>query len=321
MKQIINYIIQHNKDINKKFYIFIICFLSVCIIINYKIDFENKYLDKSLGTNLSYLYHFLFFSFAYYTTAIAIFIFNNKTHYLKKTSFWVMSALFIFIISLSSGYYNYSFLNLFNSKEKYFIYKILVNLKRFVLFLIPLLIIHFAFYKKEKSFYGLTLHKFNIKPYFIMLLFVLPLIIAASFFPSFTKVYPTFKSWLVAGIFNLETWQTQLIYEFFYGIDFIFVELIFRGALVIGMVKIIGKEAIIPMAVCYCFFHFGKPVGEAISSAFGGYILGVIAYYYRSILGGCIIHIGVAYSMEFCAFLQRIKLIDLFNNETKTIFF
>jgi hypothetical protein len=94
------------------------------------------------------------------------------------------------------------------------------------------------------------------------------------------------------------------IYEFIYGFDFIFVELVFRGALVIGMASILGKDAILPMVSVYCFLHFGKPAGEAISSIFGGYILGVIAYYSRSIVGGCIIHIGVAFSMEIVALIQ-----------------
>jgi hypothetical protein len=52
--------------------------------------------------------------------------------------------------------------------------------------------------------------------------------------------------------------------------------------------------------------HFGKPMGEAVSSIFGGFILGVIALYSRSILGGVIIHLGVAWLMEFTAWCQHI---------------
>jgi len=51
--------------------------------------------------------------------------------------------------------------------------------------------------------------------------------------------------------------------------------------------------------------HFGKPIGEAISSIFGGYVLGVIALNTKSIVGGSIVHIGVAWLMELFAYLQH----------------
>jgi hypothetical protein len=60
------------------------------------------------------------------------------------------------------------------------------------------------------------------------------------------------------------------------------------------------------MISVYCFLHFGKPMGEAISSIFGGYILGVIAYNTKSISGGIIVHMGVAWMMDFFAYLQHI---------------
>jgi hypothetical protein len=57
--------------------------------------------------------------------------------------------------------------------------------------------------------------------------------------------------------------------------------------------------------VLYCTLHFGKPMGEAVSSVFGGYILGVVAYETRSIWGGVIVHIGIAWMMEIIAFAQK----------------
>ena len=58
------------------------------------------------------------------------------------------------------------------------------------------------------------------------------------------------------------------------------------------------------MITVYCFLHFGKPMGEAISSIFGGYILGILAYESRNIYGGLIAHLGVAWGMEYLAYLQ-----------------
>jgi hypothetical protein len=58
------------------------------------------------------------------------------------------------------------------------------------------------------------------------------------------------------------------------------------------------------MVVVYAFLHFGKPAGETISSIFGGYILGILAFQSRNIFGGLIAHLGVAWGMEYFAYLQ-----------------
>ncbi|CAN5226073.1 hypothetical protein BH23BAC1_BH23BAC1_38320 [soil metagenome] len=59
------------------------------------------------------------------------------------------------------------------------------------------------------------------------------------------------------------------------------------------------------MVVLYAFYHFGKPPGETIGSIFGGYILGVIAMYTRSVMGGVLLHVGIAWLMDGFAFLQK----------------
>ena len=100
-------------------------------------------------------------------------------------------------------------------------------------------------------------------------------------------------------------WVPAMIYELAYGWNFLTVELTFRGFMIIGLASVMGRNVVIPMVVTYCFYHFGKPAGEAMSSIVGGYILGVIALESRSIFGGVLIHVGVAWLMEFFAWLQR----------------
>ena len=97
----------------------------------------------------------------------------------------------------------------------------------------------------------------------------------------------------------------MMIFEFIYGADFFNVELLFRGFFVVGIAQVLGKHAIMPTVVIYCYLHFGKPVGEAISSILGGYILGIIAFYTRSLLGGVTIHIGIAWLMEAVAYFVK----------------
>jgi hypothetical protein len=60
------------------------------------------------------------------------------------------------------------------------------------------------------------------------------------------------------------------------------------------------------MAVFYCAIHFGKPMAECISSFFGGIILGVITYNTRTIWGGVIVHLGIAWLMEIGGCLGNI---------------
>jgi hypothetical protein len=46
-------------------------------------------------------------------------------------------------------------------------------------------------------------------------------------------------------------------------------------------------------------------MAECISSAFGGYIIGAFAFYSKRIWGGVALHVALAWSMEFFAWLQK----------------
>ena len=75
------------------------------------------------------------------------------------------------------------------------------------------------------------------------------------------------------------------------------------GFLILAFIKWAGKDAILPMACFYCTIHFGKPLGECISSYFGGIILGVVVYHTRSIYGGLLVHLGIAWLMELGGYI------------------
>lgn len=136
-----------------------------------------------------------------------------------------------------------------------------------------------------------------------MLLIMLPFITVASTQADFLEVYPKLKS--VANIYNDSniTWWHKMLFELSYGSDFIGIELFFRGFLILGFAKWVGKDAILPMACFYCTIHFGKPMGECISSYFGGIILGIVVYNTRSILGGLLVHLGIAWLMELGGYI------------------
>ena len=314
MKDIVKYLKTHiREDFNTTIYIYTAAFLTLFITLNYTIGFERPLVIRNYGTWLGHLNSFLFYAFAYYAIAIPKFIIEKKTEYLKNSEFWIKSIIFIALIGISGSlveHKKYILSSIQNSSDLYFFIKILNNSTKMFIYVIPLLLVKYFYDKKDKNLYGLTFKGFNWKPYFTMLLIMLPLIIWASFQADFLRTYPTINPNRIYNVFGWNNWILVTIYEFIYGFDFIFVELVFRGALVIGLARIIGKDAILPMVSMYAFLHFGKPLGETLGSIFGGYILGVIALHSKNILGGCVIHIGVALLMEIAAFVQIFLLMN-----------
>jgi hypothetical protein len=308
LKKLINYIVSFIKeDFDPWIYGLAFVFLIASISFNYTVSFEKKILEHYYRDPMGIVYYFLFYAFAYYIIAVPKLYFEKSGNVLLNKKFWMKSLILMILLSLVAGFGVIDrWTNLFNGFEKFYISKITANLRFLIVFVIPLFIVWKAMDKNTKSFYGFTLKNFDIKPYFIMLLLMVPLIAAASTQPDFMVTYPKFKLWFPQGdIFGLNKLQMTGIYEFTYGLNFVALELFFRGALVIGMVAIMGRNAVLPMAVLYCTLHFGKPMAECISSFFGGYLLGVIALYTRSIFGGCIVHMGIAFLMEIAALLQH----------------
>jgi Type II CAAX prenyl endopeptidase Rce1-like len=150
---------------------------------------------------------------------------------------------------------------------------------------------------------GLTTKGFDARPYFLLLLLLVPIVALAATRPDFLQFYPKVKNLAFINGYTTPVWPWKLGYELSYGLDFLSIELFFRGLLVVGLIRYAGEQAILPMAAFYCTIHFGKPLGECITSFFGGLALGVLAYRTRSILGGLIVHLGLAWMMELFGWL------------------
>jgi hypothetical protein len=153
---------------------------------------------------------------------------------------------------------------------------------------------------------GLTRRNNSLAPYFLLLLTLLPLIALAATQQDFQQVYPKLNNLAFLDGVAHPAWPWKLLYELSYGLDFLGIELFFRGVLVIAILRFAGTDAILPMAAFYCTIHFGKPLAECITSFFGGLILGVLAARTRSILGGLIIHLGLAWSMELAGWIAHL---------------
>jgi len=156
-----------------------------------------------------------------------------------------------------------------------------------------------------KTLFGLQWYGISTKPYWLMLLLMVPLVAAAATQPDFLHTYPKLQNIGYMQDAPQAVWY-NLLFELSYGSDFFTIELFFRGFLVLGLLQWAGRDAILPMACFYCTIHFGKPMGECISSFFGGLLLGTITYHTRSILGGLMVHVGIAWLMEVGGYLGHL---------------
>lgn len=71
-------------------------------------------------------------------------------------------------------------------------------------------------------------------------------------------------------------------------------EFLFRGWLLFGYARKFGPEAIWLQAVPFALAHLGKPEIETLSTIFGGFVFGWIAYRTRSFLYPFVIHFFVS---------------------------
>ncbi len=309
MRKIVQFLIEFiKKDFNAGYYITVVLILGSGIAFNYGFQFKKTHLDAYYGTMEHFFRFLLFFSATYF---LILFVqaawkkdfsaFKNKTYMIK-----IAVALIILAFDSSSRHIFQWITETFEISlplRRWFFY-LFTSIHQFINLGVLIVILKYVFDRYEDSIYGLTLKNFNVKPYFLMLLFMLPLIAWASFQQDFLRNYPIYKDNFTLLANYIEPWKAAASFEISYAFRFVAVELFFRGFLIIGMVKLIGEKAIIPMVVLYSFWHFGKPMAESIGAAFGGLILGVIAMRTGSIFGGIIVHIGVAMMMEAGAYAQ-----------------
>lgn len=308
MKYLLSLIKEHTKqDFNIFYYLSLFFFTTLLLSLNYYFDLENSWIDRETGNPISIVLYFLLYGFGYYSACLIVSYFKPDTRFWSEGKFWLFSIFGLSVLSIDSGFpFLHSIISSFNQSYQAYswLYKIGNNSISLVVVVAPLYLFYRFIDTEKNGFYGLFKQS-SIKPYLVLLLIIAPVIMLAAFQKSFTEYYPIYKPNSIAELWHWPSFMPALVFEFFYGADFLPVELLFRGFFVIGMAQLLGKDSIMPMVVVYCFLHFGKPAGEAVSSIFGGYILGVIALYTRSIWGGIIIHVGVAWIMELTAYVAR----------------
>ncbi len=142
----------------------------------------------------------------------------------------------------------------------------------------------------------------SLSSYTLFIVLMLPLLLWASLQTDFSAMYPRAK--IIDETLGAAAKPIHYFaFETAYVADFISIELFFRGFLIAALGKLLGKQCILPIALFYFSIHLGKPMFEAISSFFGGMILGTISYYSKSIWGGWLVHVSIAMLMELFGYL------------------
>ena len=311
MKRFIGYFREfHREYFSLKAYSLGLLFMGALIALNYSIDLEDSIIDSYRGS----LWHTVLFiaihAFAWFVVFF-IFQYAGKKKVVMSKEAWLKLSLGFLIVGLDrSFYYHKGILESLSTPETYrYIARVAHNLLPIITVMAPLFIIRFVFDQDSgEGLYGLRFRHTNISAYWVMLALMVPVVYAASLTQDFIDYYPVYKrsgGALFASAMGIPELWAKIAFEVAYLMNFIFVELLFRGFLIIGLSRLLGGNAVFAMAATYCVYHFGKPMGETISSIFGGYILGVIALYSRNIYGGVFIHGGIALLMEVFAMLQQ----------------
>ncbi|MEO1255044.1 MAG: CPBP family intramembrane glutamic endopeptidase [Bacteroidota bacterium] len=314
MKKVLRYLKdyqQHHFD--WKLYIVVLLFTTLCIVLNYRFDFEDSVIDSYSGQPIKWLWMFLFHGVPFFIVCLIIYAFDKKRDWLKSKNYWIKFVIGFGLLALDRSFYGFDdWVRTLPRMEYYFVIRCVHWASSLILVVIPMMVLYPFLEKDEpRNFYGMSWQKFDAKPYLIMLGVSAIFLGIGSFIGDIQEFYPRYRGSGASHYMKVnpdvhEGWLVA-IYELCYGSNFISVELIFRGFLIFAFTRTLGGYAVLPMVVTYAFLHFGKPLGETVSSIFGGYILGIISLYSRNIWGGIFIHLGVAWLMELFGWLQSLK--------------
>lgn len=314
MRQIWSYLVKYlQTHFHGGLYLSVALFMAACTYLNYTFDFEDSIVDSYYRTLWHWWYMTQFMAFPFLVICCLLYVFDVNRTWVKSQEFWLLFLFGFTLLGFSRTlYFHYDLIDHLEVIDYRFARKVLWRGKSFFTIFIPIMLFYYCYERPRdegRNWYGLTFRHTDFRPYGILLLVIVVGIGLASFLSDLSTYYPRYLysgGVRFADNHGLSGWIPMIIYEGVYGANFLNVELFFRGFLVIGFTRVLGGHAVLAMAGSYAFLHFGKPMTEAISSIFGGYLIGILAFYSQRIWGGVILHVALAWSMEFFAWLQRL---------------
>jgi hypothetical protein len=304
MQLILGYLREYVRGLSTKLWLLVTLLMALLIYFNYTAGIERTIMGQDTLPRLAGFFCLYLFVFG---SAWLLNFFLNKHASPPPFTFYLLllAAPLIFAIKVSADdIARWLTSSLATPWNKYWYMTLNWPLKCLLVGILVTLV--WRVFKYDGPIAGMQLKGFAIKPYFLLLLMMVPLIGLAGTQADFLHTYP--KVQRIAFIDDQVTtsWPWKFLYELSYGIDFLTIEFFFRGFLVLAFMRYGGKDVILPMAAFYCCIHFGKPLFECITSYFGGIILGVVVYHTRSIWGGLIVHLGIAWLMELAGYLGNL---------------
>lgn len=304
MNHIFQSIKNYIAELDKRVLIQVSLLMGLLILLNYTVGIEPRI--SGLGSFPIrivgfFLLYFFVFAFGYWTQFL-----YGKLTWTLDSKFFILLILgpLLFAVKISWQELDLDFLQINSSSLKKY-WQITLEWPLKCLCLLIAIFGIWKYFKVEGPVGGIGLKQINLKPYFLLLLFMVPLIAFAATQSDFLQVYPKLKKIDFLEGTELNSWWKKIVFELSYGTDFLSIEFFFRGFLILAFIQYAGKDAILPMAAFYCSIHFGKPLLECVSSYFGGMILGVLVFHSRTIWGGLLVHLGIAWLMELAGVIAK----------------
>ena len=232
MKKILEYIrLFYHEEFRPLYFIYIGLLLSAVIVLNYSLDFERVYIQHDNRLVMTGLYWLL------YAIPLALALlgrvwFNGESEILRNGRLWALCAFAIVPIALDAST-NLRFHDLVKNFGVHlhislWVAKCLNNFIEFLILFIPAGIYWYYADRREMPLYGFTRKNFDVWPYFVMLLFMAPLILWASFQGDFLASYPRYRTTYAAHYLQVNPLWPILTFEFVYGLAFVSVEFFYR---------------------------------------------------------------------------------------------
>ncbi|MCI0752030.1 MAG: hypothetical protein L0Y35_09340 [Flammeovirgaceae bacterium] len=168
---------QVTEEFKPWYFVSILLFLSTCLFINYQLDFEDSIIDSYQHFYQAFFY-FLTYCFGYYGTVFIYLRFYPEKKSIISGPFWIKSIFILALHSLdrSQPYLNQLTKSIVEPPVLFWIDKVVFRASSLLFVIVPIL---GFYYLKEKDglYYGLHSKKFDFKPYLLLLLLMIPLII------------------------------------------------------------------------------------------------------------------------------------------------
>lgn len=289
------------EEVKPLYFLSIVLLVGISVYFEYTYEMERTYVFKYFGNvPKHFVANLVMYGIPFFGSYVLYMAFYKRWDLLKNKTFLWLTFFALAVYCLRSSWFGYRdwVQDLSLPENYYYNMRTFNQIAQAMMVFLPVFVYWLFVQRKQQVLYGFKVKGVDFRLYFGMLFFMVPLITWASFQLDFLRTYPVYQRIVPEGFSSLQNAWKIIFFELCYGVDFVMTEFFFRGFLILAFAPVVGRACILPMVSFYVFIHFGKPMGETISSFFGGLILGVIAYETKSIIGGIIAHLGVAWMME-----------------------